>query len=438
MLHRFSRLIFVTGIAILLALFVLFSVSLDNLPQKVGLGEKYGPSEEQIQSGKNILPDLRVGKPDPDKPFKNSHNQGNRKADSGLGDGKAQKRPPGQTKPLGSNYTKTLVMPRLSNEDTSWVEAELQDMLDSGALSTAIYTVDRPEEPFKVPKNKGHEVMVYLSYIIHFYEELPDVSIFMHSHRFAWHNNEILETDASLMIRHLSPERVTREGYMNLRCHWDPGCPDWLHPGNTVRNPDKQEEVLIGESWAELFPFDLAPSVLAQPCCAQFAVSRERIQAIHKSRYMFMRDWLIRVEYSDYLSGRIFEYLWQFIFSGDPVHCPSMSACYCDGYGLCFGSEEAFDYWFELKYVRDRAKEELRLWLQGAHAIEDQIKKHGQVAEEAVMDVPEVGKDEVLEKRIAELDEQMNDMIREAIEKGRDPRQRAKESGREWKEGDGF
>ena len=45
----------------------------------------------------------------------------------------------------------------------------------------------------------------------------------MHSHQFAKHNNDLLDRDAALMIRFLSPERVTRDGYMNLRCHWEPG-----------------------------------------------------------------------------------------------------------------------------------------------------------------------------------------------------------------------
>ena len=97
---------------------------------------------------------------------------------------------------------------------------------------------------------------------------------------------------------------------MNLRCHWDPGCPAWLHPGAVERNYEKQEEHLLASSWAELFPHDTIPTILAQPCCAQFAVSRERIRAMPKQQYVYMRDWLLRTELTDYLSGRIFEYLW--------------------------------------------------------------------------------------------------------------------------------
>lgn len=136
----------------------------------------------------------------------------------------------GTTKPVGSRYSKTVVIPKLESEDTNWIQEELGDLLHpNGALQTALYTVDNytPGE-LHPPKNKGHEVMVYLTYMIDHYEDLPDVSIFMHSHRYAWHNNDLLDQDAAQMIRYLSAERVTREGYMNLRCHWDPGCPSWL------------------------------------------------------------------------------------------------------------------------------------------------------------------------------------------------------------------
>lgn len=350
--------------------------------------------------------------------------------------------PVGKTKPAGSNYTRTLVLPRLKTEDTTWVEQELADMMDSGLLTTAIYTVNLKSGEHKgvlhPPKNKGHEVMVYLSYIIDFYDKLPDVSIFMHAHRYGWHNNELLDTDAAQMIRHLSPERISREGYMNLRCHWDPGCPEWLHPGSTKDNYDKPEEVLLAECWSELFPMDPVPSVLAQACCAQFAVSRDRIRAMPKMKYIGMRDWLIRTDLTDYLSGRVFEHIWQYIFTDAPVHCPSMSACYCDGYGLCFGSPQAFDYYFELKYHKTKLDEELEKWELKAKAIDEAKNVDGSLNEEAPVAVPELGKGKELKSKIESLAAEMQRLRDDALTRGMDPKQRAVESGRKWTEGDGF
>lgn len=348
--------------------------------------------------------------------------------------------PIGKTKPAGSNYTKCLVLPKLQIEDTTWVGEELKDMLDLGSLTTAIYTVDDPHATLHPPKNKGHEVMVYLSYIIDFYDNLADTNIFMHSHQKAWHNNELLDRDAAKMVRYLSDERVAREGYMNLRCHWDPGCPEWLHPGNTVWNEDKQEEVLLARFWTQVFPDEAVPKVLAQPCCAQFAVSGERIRALPRERYVAMREWLLGTGLEDYLSGRIFEYVWQYIFSKAAVHCPSMSACYCDGYGVCFGSAREFDKWFELRYDMYELEDQLVVWQDKADDIEVERQRvgDGRVAEDAMLDVPEFGKDRVLKGRIKEMQEELERRLKGAMELGRDPRQRAIESGREWSEGDGF
>ena len=58
-----------------------------------------------------------------------------------------------------------------------WLEKEIPDQ------PTAIYVVDDPYAPLHPPKNKGHEVMVYLTYIIDHYDELADVTMFMHAHQ---------------------------------------------------------------------------------------------------------------------------------------------------------------------------------------------------------------------------------------------------------------
>ncbi|KAK5123289.1 hypothetical protein LTR85_002719 [Meristemomyces frigidus] len=432
MLRRFLPFVIVAGLSTLFLFTAFQNVAWRSLPQSIGLGDRYGPSEEEKA---NALPDLRAGRP---------QDEGFGKVSEGVfKEPEVESHSPypvGETKAAGSMYTKCLVIARMSEEWTGWIDEELGDMLDDGLLSKAVYVVDDRSALLHPPMNKGHEVMVYLSYIIDFYDKLEDVNIFMHWHRFAWHNNELLDTDSALMIRHLSPERVTRDGYMNLRCHWDPGCPAWMHPGASERNLDKQEEKHIADSWAELFPLDPIPAVLAQPCCAQFAVSRDRIRALPKQRYIHLRDWLLRTELSDYMSGRVFEYIWQYIFTASPLHCPSMSACYCDGYGLCFGSPQDFDHWFELRYQLEEFKEELRLWKEQADLIEMARKgsKNGRLGGEEMLDVPQTGTDGWLEEQIEAAGQEMEGLKSKAFERGRDPRLRALEAGREWQEGDGF
>ena len=338
---------------------------------------------------------------------------------------------PGTLKPPGSNYTRTLVMPRMSDENVDWVDEELPQ------IGKAIYVADDPSAPLHPPKNKGHEVMIYLTYIIDHYDDLPDVAIFMHAHRWSWHNNDLQYNDAAEMIKMLSSERVQRLGYMNMRCHWNPGCPEWMHPGVVEDDVNKLEEKKMAQCWSELFPHEPIPRVLAVPCCAQFALSRDRIREIPLSTFKFYRNWLLKTELSDYISGRIWEYLWHFVFTGQSSVCPTQHTCYCDGYGICFEGEADFDKWFEIRYNRDQLLGQLAEWRDKAMAIEH-AKNGGRLDEAAELEVPELGKDTQLEEQVAELNQELIRRRDAAVERGRDPRVRALESGREWKEGDGF
>ncbi|KAJ5638287.1 hypothetical protein N7490_008166 [Penicillium lividum] len=323
---------------------------------------------------------------------------------------------PGVAKPPGVEYTKRLVVPRTITEDVSWIEQELPDW------DTAVYVANDPHAPLHPPSNKGHEVMVYLSYVIDFYDDLSDVSVFIHSHQNAWHNDEIFDGDTAEMLRRLNLARVAREGYMNLRCGLAPGCPAWMHPGATVVDEQKQEEVMLARAWGELFPDDQVPSVLAQPCCAQFALSRDRIRTVPRARFVYYRDWLLQTHLSDYIAGRIWEYLWQYVFTGEPVVCVAENICLCDGYGICFGGPDEFqayrDAADELKYVGQDFSD----WSFLADEIEDGEEK-GELEETTEMDT--------LEQRVA-------NMLGDALRHGEDPKHRAFEAGRPWKEGDGF
>lgn len=381
------------------------------IPQTVGLGEQYPASnEEDRPSTANAGSD----------PYQKS----------GTFDASAWFEE-GTTKPLGSNYTRTLVMARMKEEDIDWVSEELPD------LNVAAYVADDEHAPLHPPKNKGHEVMIYFSYIIDHYDALPDIMIFMHSHRWSWHNNDLSNNDAVDMLKKLSSERVTREGYFNMRCHWGPGCPDWMHPGNVQEDANKQEEIVLAEVWSELFPHDPIPQVLAQPCCAQFALSVDRVRAIPRSRYIFYRNWLLRTELSDYISGRVWEYLWQVLFTGRESVCPKQNACYCDGYGICFGGEDQFEEWFEVRYRKQEREGWLGEWREKAKAIED-AKSEGRLDEAATLEVPEIDKDVQLEKEIDDLQSELDHRLKTAIERGVQPWNRALEAGREYREGNGY
>lgn len=343
---------------------------------------------------------------------------------------------PGKTKKPGSTYSKMLVTPRTKKEKdmTNWIGEAFPP--ESG-VNVSMYVADDPWAPLHPPKNKGHEVMIYLTYIIDHYAALADVNIFMHSHQFAWHNDDLLDQNAEIMVKRLSAERVQREGYVNLRCHWHPGCPDWMHPGATEVDFNKQEEVLLAKSWSELFPMDEIPDVLAQPCCAQFAISADRIRQMPLSRYVFFRDWLLRTPLSDALSGRVWEYVWHYLFTGQNVMCPKEHICYCDGFGVCFGGQEEYDNYWAAVNEKNHQKDRLVEWEKQDTKIKEMERK-GEVQEGVQIDVPEYGLDEKLRKRIGELEMWIERTKREAFERGDGAEARAKECGRAWKPGDGF
>jgi Protein of unknown function (DUF3431) len=223
---------------------------------------------------------------------------------------------PGTPNPPGQSYTRTLVVARTANESVLWLTNDY-DLNHDPSLTLAIYTVDNPQSMPSVPMNKGHEVMPYLTHIITNYDNLTDITIFIHGHRWTWHNNDLLNSDAKLMVQSLSSEKVIRDGYMNLRCHLDPGCPDHIHPSNPsgeeMDTLNRPEEAIVGKAWLELFPAEKKegpPKVLSQPCCGQFVLSRERIRMLPLERYVFFREWLFDTHLEDKLSGRVWEYVW--------------------------------------------------------------------------------------------------------------------------------
>lgn len=338
---------------------------------------------------------------------------------------------PGIPKASGSDYSRVMVIPRTKDEDIAWIAEELP------GLDLSVYVVDEPTAPQHPPKNKGHEVMVYLSYIIDHYDNLPDIVIFMHAHRWTHHNNELLGADASQMIRRLSNEHVVRSGFVNMRCSWAPGCPRWLYFNGTEELMGKQEETFLSKSWKELFPLEPPPPYLAQPCCAQFAVSSTRILSIPRSRFAYYRDWMMKTTLTDYISGRIMEYSWQYIFTGKGTMCPAEHLCYCDTYGVCFGGSAQYEAFVHLGHKKEDLASDLEKWKEANRFYNEQSISG---ASNTTMNItaPDQKELEYLQGQIRALEKEQDERKEKALKRGNDPRLRAVECGRPWKEDDGY
>jgi hypothetical protein len=337
---------------------------------------------------------------------------------------------PGIPKANG-NYTRMIVVPKMKKEDISWLDEEFPD------TGKAIYVVDDRKAPLHPPKNKGNEAMVYLSYIIDHYDNLADTNIFIHAHRWAWHNNDLFNTDTAMTIRHLSDTRVTREGYMNLRCMFYPGCPAWLRLNAKEEVEEKKEELLVAKAWKELFPNDPMPDILGQPCCSQFALSADRIRAIPLNEYKRLRNWLLKTKLRNSMSGRIFEYLWHYLWTGKNVLCPAMHECYCDGFGACFKDENEFQQWFKVRFEVKQDEWEMNAWQLAEQRYEEYMKL-GKSKAAALVERPPEGKLRELKLSIDERWFMLDEGRETALKNGLDPEWRARARNRESKGGDNF
>lgn len=180
----------------------------------------------------------------------------------------------------------------------------------------AVYIVDDSEAELHVQANKGKESNIYLQYILDHYYSLPDYIVFLHAHRISPHV-EFYEQDNVLTVRRLQLDYLRKAGYVNLRCQWGPGCPDELQPYRQLDG--HTAEIAFTGAWVQMFNNTDVPAVVATPCCAQFAVTRQQVLARPLSDYETYHRWLMETELDDETSGRVFEYLWHVIFGQDPV-----------------------------------------------------------------------------------------------------------------------
>lgn len=200
-----------------------------------------------------------------------------------------------------------LVVASVKAENTSWFHTYLPDWHKN------IYVADDPSAPLTVPLNKGHESMVYLTYIIDRYDDLPQNVLFTHASRFAWHNDDP-DYDALPTLRHFRLPHLRANGYVNLRCVWVIGCPGEIRPALDGAMKDEAEELqakhIYKEAFEELFPQVPLPEVVAVSCCSQFGVTRETIRSRPRADYVRYREWLLATPLDDALNGRVFEFSW--------------------------------------------------------------------------------------------------------------------------------
>lgn len=169
------------------------------------------------------------------------------------------------------------------------------------------------------PSNSRFPILKFARNIIDNYNHLPSAVIFYHANRYQWHSDDPLY-DGLRMLSRLRIPHIKAQGYVNLRCVWTLGCPIETRPSEEAGKIDGSCEAKAGSFYAEafssLFPGQPVPEAIGSPCCAQFTVTGEKIRERPRSDYEAYREWLLKTESPDKISGREMKYSW---------HCTPLS-----------------------------------------------------------------------------------------------------------------
>ena len=118
--------------------------------------------------------------------------------------------------------------------------------------------------------------------------------------------------DGRGMLRRLVLDTIIDDGYVNLRCHPEPGCPVGLNMSQSFA-PDDYHSAVNSEwrkRYQTIFPGKPLPEFVATGCCAQFAVSSQRIRERPVEFYDEIRQWILDTRHPDHITGRVMEYMW--------------------------------------------------------------------------------------------------------------------------------
>lgn len=164
-----------------------------------------------------------------------------------------------------------------------------------------------------LPVPKGNEAMPYLTYIIDNYHSLPPLIFFRHSHPTSWHQSLPSLSEVAL----LRTAYVRAAGFASPRCL--PGCENVIPVAEYAVDFALFDRVGRDVQLASLFggfvnrtAGEKVPGRIAAPCCAQFAVGRERILRREREWWVRLREWLVETPLGDLESGRLLEYTWHF------------------------------------------------------------------------------------------------------------------------------
>lgn len=145
--------------------------------------------------------------------------------------------------------------------------------------------------------NKGNEVAAYLEFIIDYFDNLPNKMLFLHGHENSNHQD-------------FPSFEIANRVNWELDSFFSVNRRDWYQD---FLPPEYFE--WVKNNW-DIFGDNLnLPESLSFYSSAQFVVHKELIEQYPLSFYTNLYEWIKNTHLSNYQSGRILEYTWNYIFT---------------------------------------------------------------------------------------------------------------------------
>jgi hypothetical protein len=168
-----------------------------------------------------------------------------------------------------------------------------------------VYSKSIKNENF-IDFNKGQEIPMYLKFIIDWYDKLPDKILFYHDHL----NSPHQDFDSVFIINNVN---------WDLDDYFSVNKRDWYQTMNKFSKIEPNGINWINENWY-LFENHLPKqNEFGFYSGAQFVINKELILQYDKSYYKYLYNWIKQTDLSNYITSRIFEYTWHYLFTKNPI-----------------------------------------------------------------------------------------------------------------------
>lgn len=173
-----------------------------------------------------------------------------------------------RTDDVSSSSTKAIIAPKMPTDDLSWISDFFPDrhayiyVVPTGDSKQA---QDIPSATHRgnhitwtLPTNKGHEASIYLTFIIDYYDSLPNYTVFLHGRRYQWHTDDPMYDFRALT--HPPAPRPRRESRLHKSpLHVVPGCPSFVSPDMDNDDGFFGISSVYDHAFAEFFPGEQVP-----------------------------------------------------------------------------------------------------------------------------------------------------------------------------------